>query len=1424
MAAGSSDSPQECEWRDWASLGAGPGVLIAERALGNDYVDFLRFRATCRSWRECAGAAPRPHDAMDPRFHARRWIMLPPHHRTSGQDDRDRRRRWFLNVVTGGRIRLRLKSLRNCYVFGRTAEGLLVLCRKDTYVVRLLNPLTRQVAELPDASTLLGLSLNSTRSDWCRGYIDHVLSNLKLHGAGVVDDSTVMLYFGYCSLAIAKPGDERWTRLTFHDKIFAAMPFAGRIYCVTTKNISVVETVAGLPPKLAVAVDDELDSGDYLRQRDQTCLVNNDGELVLVYRAWTTHVPNDQGSYRVYRVKLGARKLVPMARMIDGQAFFSGTRRSLLVPTGVSESIVPDSMTSATRMTRALPSQRSRQDFSKNISVYMVLAGSETHETDSSQMALLAIVTLGALLFDTTAAAATASSHRPHPLDPLSAAEITAVRAAVLASPLVPSRPLRFHYVGLDEPDKPDVLAYAYGAASSPPPLPRRALVIARAGGESHELVVDVTDASSPSVLSHSVHRGAGFPALTLEEQFAALALAPAYPPFADAVRRRGVRMDDVVCSALPVGWFGGAAPRRRVAKLQCFVAGDTANYYARPIEGVTMVVDLERMAIVGFRDRVAYPVPKAEGTDYRAGKAGPPLPGQPAPGVVVQPEGRGFHIDGHVVRWANWEFHVGFDIRAGTVISLASVDDADAGLRRRVLCRGFVSEIFVPYMDPTEEWYYRTFLDAGETHLGLWAYPLQPGSDCPANAAYLDGYYADQDGNPVKGGKMICVFERYAGDVAWRHTESGLPGQLVTEVRPDVSLVVRMVVSAGNYDYILDWEFKTSGSMKFVVSILVSCRPRQSISSFCDQNNATINVSQASLTGLLEVKATTYTHADEITADAHGTLVSENILAIYHDHFIKYHLDLDIDGTNNSFVKNVVTTKRNTGDPATGGADTPRRSYWTMQREVAETEADGQVGYRLIPSGATAASVLADDDYPQRRASYTKKQVWVTPYNKSEKWAAGLYADESTGDDGLAVGSRRNRGIRDEDIVLWYTLGLHHIPYQEDFPVMPTLSGGFELRPSNFFERNPILRASSPGRHGHSETMASGTRAKRGRIRLANPPPALTAGSSALHQDDRRDWTGLPSGPAGLIADRLLSGDVADYVCFRAACAGWRACCVDPRAQAVGDRRFHPRRWIMLPSAYDISSNRRCFLNVATGGCVHARIPDLRSSCILGTTAEGLLVLCRRDIITNNVVQLVNPLTGQRTDLPGTDTMIGWGRSRSTARRLTILGLDSAGIADDSTVAVSYDSTTLAVAKPGDERWTRFTLDYYTYGNVMASVLPYAGRLYCVTHNKILVVEAAADPIRLEAVALSRYELEIKEGHFKCDWRMYPVYDDEGNLILVHRSMGGGYSSEKYTTYRAKLDTGSVVRMRGLGGQALFLSGLRGSFTVCACQGFLAH
>ncbi|KAF8042270.1 hypothetical protein BT93_A0787 [Corymbia citriodora subsp. variegata] len=565
-----------------------------------------------------------------------------------------------------------------------------------------------------------------------------------------------------------------------------------------------------------------------------------------------------------------------------------------------------------------------------------------------------------------------ASSRHQHPLDPLTPAEFSLIQHAVMGSYGASSTNVTFHYVGLDEPDKPLVYSWMSNRADKQPPH-RRASVVVRFREQTHELIVDLSS-RPPSIVSKEVYHGHGFPILTLEEQMAAGDLPRTHDEFIRSIEKRGLNMSDVVCSTYSVGWYGELRSRR-VVKVLAYYTNGTVNFYMRPIEGILMVVDLELMKIVKYHDRFTTSMPTAEDTEYRLEKQNPPFGPHLKGAAIVQPHGPGFEIKGHTISWADWKFHIGFDVRVGPIISLASIYDLEKG-----------------------------------------------------------------------------KYRQYAGNIMWRHTETGISGETIREVRSDVSLVVRSVSTVGNYDYIIDWEFKPSGSIKFKVG----------------------------LTGLLEVKAVNYTHASQITEDEYGTMVGANTIATHHDHFLTYHLDLDVDGASNSFVKTNLITK------PVAEEGVPRKSYWTVSSKTARTESEAQlhlglepcdlvvvnpnkrtkvgnnVGYRLIP-GSIASPILFRDDYPQFRAAFTDNNLWVTPYDKSEKWAGGRYVDQSRGDDTLAVWTKRNRKIENEDIVLWYTLGVHHVPYQEDFPIMPTLSAGFELRPSNFFNRNPVLKTKSP-------------------------------------------------------------------------------------------------------------------------------------------------------------------------------------------------------------------------------------------------------------------------------------------------------------------------------------------------------------------------
>ncbi|CAN0841883.1 Amine oxidase [copper-containing] gamma 1 [Linum grandiflorum] len=658
----------------------------------------------------------------------------------------------------------------------------------------------------------------------------------------------------------------------------------------------------------------------------------------------------------------------------------------------------------------------------------------------------------------TSAAAAANKFHRHnsaaprHPLDPLTIAEINQVRSILSTYKPFHLKFPSIQSLTLDEPEKSRVLTWNRGD----PIPPRKAFAVAYLDNLSHLLTVDL---DSGRVESHSTRSGSnGYSMMTTEDVVAAMETAMSDARLNKSAAARGVSVEDLTCLTPSSGWFGPDEEGKRVTRVVCCSKQGTPNFYMRPLEGLVMTVDIDRREVVKFVDEGRrIPVPRSDNTDYRfvgGENSLPPVMGRVNPISMEQPDGPSFKVkDGYSVEWANWEFHLKPDYRAGLIVSRATFRDPETGERRSVMYKGFPSELFVPYMDVDEGWYFKSYMDAGEYGLGSTAMPLVPLNDCPRNAYYMDGVFVSADGRPFIQPNMICLFERYAGDAAWRHSELSVfsGGTEIREARAKVTLVARMAASVGNYDYTFDWEFQTDSLIKITVT----------------------------LSGMLMVKGTVHDNANQVPdQEEEGPLVSENVIGVVHDHFVTFHLDMDVDGPNNSFVKVNLVKEENTK------GKTPRKSYLRAKRHVAKTEEDARIrlslydptefhvvnpsrmsrlgnpsGYKVVPGG-NAASLLDADDPPQLRSAFTNNQIWVTPYNRTEQWAGGLLAYQSHGDDTLAVWSNRNRGIENKDVVLWYTLGFHHIPCQEDFPLMPSVASSFQLKPVNFFERNPILKS----------------------------------------------------------------------------------------------------------------------------------------------------------------------------------------------------------------------------------------------------------------------------------------------------------------------------------------------------------------------------
>jgi primary-amine oxidase len=634
-----------------------------------------------------------------------------------------------------------------------------------------------------------------------------------------------------------------------------------------------------------------------------------------------------------------------------------------------------------------------------------------------------------------------------HPLDGLSPDEIAAV-TGILAEAGHTSDESRWPLIELHEPDKAEVLAWQEGD-----PVTRRALVNAVTDGGVFRGVVNITDGSV-----ESWEPAEGEPMLLVEEFVGAMDLALSHPDMIAGLEARDLTPDDVFCLPLTAGAFGAPEEAgRRLMKVPCYVLPEGSNWYARPVEGLLATVDLAAGEAVEVVDTGPVPVPEdpwGYTEDEIAARDDMEVRETASPAALSQPDGPTYSLDGSAVDWDIWSFRWRIDKRPGVVLSDIRADG------REVLYQAHLSEVFVPYMDPDEGWYWRTYMDSGEYGFGIFLSPLRAGVDCPAHATFLPALVHADDGTPLEIPDALCIFERSIGDPAWRHFEIFAQGPdrfVPAEGRPSTELVVRSASQVGNYDYLIDYRFDQSGRIRVMVGS----------------------------TGLDAVKGVASTDmADEtVPADtAHGTLIAPNLVAPNHDHFFNFRLDFDIDGQANSFMRTGIV-------PGEAPNDIPRRSLWVTEQTMPQTEAEarykispdtpamyhvGNMGvetklghhptYMIQPGNSVAYSPLdVAADPPALRNPYIEYSLFVTPYARDERYAGGEYAFQSDGSDTLATWMQANRSVAETDIVAWYTMGFHHVPRMEDWPVMPLMWKGITLAPFNFFDHNPAITVPLP-------------------------------------------------------------------------------------------------------------------------------------------------------------------------------------------------------------------------------------------------------------------------------------------------------------------------------------------------------------------------
>ncbi|KAK6810720.1 hypothetical protein RU639_013568 [Aspergillus parasiticus] len=403
-------------------------------------------------------------------------------------------------------------------------------------------------------------------------------------------------------------------------------------------------------------------------------------------------------------------------------------------------------------------------------------------------------------------------------------------------------------------------------------------------------------------------------------------------------------------------------------------------------------------------------------------------------PIIISQPEGVSFSVkDASLVDWQKWKFRVSFNFREGMVVHDVRYDN------RSIFYRLSLSEMTVPYGDPRSPFHTKQAFDLGDAGAGVLANTLRLGCDCLGSIYYFHGVCNGTSGQVIELPNVICLHEEDNG-ISWKHTNDATHSSVSARSR---ILVLQTMITVGNYDYIMAWKFDEAASVSYEVKA----------------------------TGILS------THLiDSGKVSPWGKVVAPGLLAQNHQHLFCLRVDPSVDGCYNSVQieechpmepdelvnihGNAWEVRRDVMEQAGFRDANPlqNRVFKIINENHINEYSKNPVGYKFIPPPsqlllAHPSSIIAE------RAKFAQHHVWVTRHHDGDLWAGGKWTTNSSAEtDGISSYVASGEPVRNEDVIVWITFGMTHIPRVEEFPVMPTESLSVVFKPVDFFIRNPAL------------------------------------------------------------------------------------------------------------------------------------------------------------------------------------------------------------------------------------------------------------------------------------------------------------------------------------------------------------------------------